>query len=103
MKENHGGYRKGSGRKPTGRSNRKTLFLSDEAIEILGKVKHASEFVDSAIVFYFGSGDGLALEELKVAVKFSDEPLDFAPIVGLACSWLSNFDCSSFSLFSRRE
>lgn len=67
MKTNHGGRRKGAGRKSTGRSNRKTLFLSDASIEILSQVPNASEFTDSAISSYFGSRNKVFQDELRVA------------------------------------
>ena len=62
MKTSRGGRRIGSGRKPTGRSNRKTLFLSDAAIEILEGVENASVFVDQAILSHSSSRKSLQIE-----------------------------------------
>jgi hypothetical protein len=59
MIPNHGGKRRGAGRKSTGRGNRKTLFLSDASMKALERYENASEFADKAILLAFGGRDKL--------------------------------------------
>lgn len=66
MNSTHGGQREGAGRKPTGRSNRKTLFLSDTTINILQRSKNPSELVDQAIVLAYGGTDKLTKVEGEI-------------------------------------
>ena len=44
-----GGKREGSGRKPTGRTERKTFFLSPDCVDFLSKFKNESEVVEHAV------------------------------------------------------
>lgn len=46
--------KKSVGRPPTGRRNRKTLFLSDSSMEILNNAKNPSELADRAILSAYG-------------------------------------------------
>lgn len=55
------------GRPSTGRSNRKTLFLSDESIELLSRVTNPSELVDQAIREYLIPRRKLVSDEIKAA------------------------------------
>jgi hypothetical protein len=59
--------KKRPGRPSTGRSNRKTLFLSDESIELLSRVKNPSELVDHIIREYFSPSRILFHDEIKAA------------------------------------
>jgi hypothetical protein len=47
--DSRGGKRNGAGRKPTGRSERKTFFLSPECVSFLDNFKNESEIVEHAI------------------------------------------------------
>ena len=50
MKNNkHGGKRPGAGRKSTGRSERKTLFLSPTCVNYINQFDNPSEFVEQVL------------------------------------------------------
>jgi hypothetical protein len=74
MKNFHGGRRDGAGRKSTGRTERKTYFLSPEIVKILSKFSNPSIMLEHAVrtcltnahKFYGESVDGLSLGQIHV-------------------------------------
>lgn len=51
-KNNHGGARPGSGRPPSGRDHRLTVYISGESSEKVSTVGNKSEYIDNLIKKY---------------------------------------------------